>query len=206
MSWFNKGKKRTETMEQLAKELEMSFKAKDEYGLKNLLKDFNIAKRGHSNKIKNILQKKEEEQGFDIRIFDYHYIIQAGSTAVPVSHTVFFVQSKKLELPQFLLKPENFFHKIDNYLGLQQDIDFEQFPEFSDQYLLQGEEEDLVRKEMSDEVLKFFTIEKDWCLEGLNYFLIFYPKKGQIPKEKINLFYEKGIEIYKMLVVPNIKG
>ena len=53
---------------------------------------------------------------------------------------------------------------------------------------------------MTDEVLKYFSVEKNWSLEGVNYYLIFYQKRKLIPPHQIRHFYQKGMEIYKMLI------
>ena len=117
-------------MEQLAFGLDAKFQKRDDYGQRNLLKDFSLFRQGHSRKIYNLITKTDSEK--EMNIFDYHYVIQAGNTPVPVRQTVFFVNSKMLALPQFFMQPETFFHKIGQYLGMQ-DIDFEQFPKFSHQ-------------------------------------------------------------------------
>jgi len=97
------------------------------------------------------------------------------------------------------MKPENMFHRIGNYLGLSQDIDFKAYPEFSDNYLLQGDDEEMVRHVFGDQVLKHFSIEKDWHLEGVNYYLIFYKHKKRLGHRQIARFYNQGMDLYKML-------
>jgi hypothetical protein len=101
-----------------------------------------------------------------------------------------------LALPEMLLKPENFFHKIGAWLGLQQDIDFEEHPEFSDRFLLQGEDEHRIRNIMQDRVRKFFVIEKDWCMESVGFFLIFYKERSLASPDYIKALYKKGMTLY----------
>jgi len=95
------------------------------------------------------------------------------------------------------MEPEYFFHRIANFFGIN-DIDFEEFPEFSKQYLLKSKEEDLLRGKMSNEILHYFTIEKDWCLEGINYYLILYIEEGLFLSQDIPYFYQKGKEIVEL--------
>ena len=134
----------------------------------------------------------------DFRVFDYSYVIGAGNNTRRINQTVFFVHSKELNLPQLLMKPEHFFHRIGEWLGMQ-DIDFEEYPKFSRQYLLQGEDEEWIRASMPDELLRFFTIEKKWTLEGLNYYLIFYRRNRLLPPKQVRQFYHRGLETCKML-------
>ncbi len=197
--FFTKGKRRrAEGMENAARQLGMTYTAKDEYGYKSLLGDFKLFQKGTSKSIVNFLQKKETELDLEIFIFDYHYVISTGNSSVRYKQTVFFVKSSKLGLPQFSLKPEHFFHKIGTYLGMQ-DINFESHPEFSDQYLLKGEDEDLIRAKLDENFRNFFTIEKNWYLEGLGYFMVFYAHNKLLPPAEITNFYSKGREIYKLL-------
>lgn len=199
-NWFNGRKNRAEQLERIAKDLGLSFTPKDEFGLINLLKDFKLFSRGGRKRITNILGEKQDSLEADFRIFDYRYTISTGKSSRTFRQTVFFVQSKKLALPQFYMKPELFFHKIGNYLGIE-DIDFEEFPQFSDQYWLKGKDEAAIRRSMKEEVLHFFTIEKYWNLEGLNYYLVFYSKDKVLHGEQLKMLYDKGKQIVEMFSV-----
>lgn len=196
--FFGKKRKRAEAVAKIANQMQMSYVEKDEYGTKSLLGDFKLFQIGMKKEVRNYLHKKEEAEKLEISIFDYHYVVSTGNSTVPFSQTVFFIQSKTLGLPQFLLKPEHFFHKIGTYLGMQ-DIDFESHPEFSDQYLLKGEDEELIREKIDENFRSFFTIEKNWTLEGVGYFMIFYKKNKILPAEQISEFYTKGRKVYDLL-------
>lgn len=184
--------------EKIAKEFGLSYSYNDEFSLINLLRDFRLLKKGGGGKIMNIIGEKTELYESDFRIFDYQYSIKRGESQVILNQTVFFVQSKNMGLPQFYMEPERFFKKVAKYLKKEDDIDFEAFPQFSDEYWLKGPEEGQIRKAMSEDLLHYFTVEKDWSLEGLNYFLIFYKKGTIIPSTDLMEFYQKGKEIVKM--------
>lgn len=190
---------RTFLLEKAAFDLGLSFTPKDEWGLLRLLLDFQLFSRGHSKRISNILRKEDDWLHMDASVFDYRYTISAGNSHRIFKQSVFFMHSKNLALPQFLMKPEGFFHKIGQWLGLQEDIDFEEFSAFSDQYFLKGQDEAFVRSSMNAETLRFFTIEKNWNLEGVNYFLIFYRKNKLLPPDQIKDFYQKGMKICELL-------
>ena len=121
--WQNYFNKRSNSIAELADELGWDFSKKDEYGLISLMRDFKLFRRGHSRKIKNILGYKDEGMDMDVQVFDYQYTISAGNSHRRISQSVFFVQSKTLELPQFYLRPEDFFQKIAKFFG-RQDINF----------------------------------------------------------------------------------
>ena len=134
----------------------------------------------------------------DVQVFDYQYTISAGNSHRRISQSVFFVQSKTLELPQFYLRPEDFFQKIAKFFG-RQDINFESHPEFSDQYLLQSPDEKRLRKKLNPDLLHFFSVEKKWCLEGLGYYLIFYRNSKRFNRHELRELIDKGHSIFDML-------
>lgn len=176
----------------------MEYSPTDEWGLTSLLKDFNLFRRGSRKRIKHLLHRQGGLHQMDTRIFDYQFTISTGNSAQTFKQTVFFVESKELGLPQFLMKPETFFHRVGAFLGFE-DIDFEEFPDFSENYYLKGEDEDYIRSSLNDEFLKFFSVEKKWYLEGLNYYLIFYRFNKLLTPSRVKELHTKGLELVDML-------
>ncbi len=80
-----------------------------------------------------------------------------------------------------------------------QDIDFEQYPLFSSQYLLRGDDEEYIRASFPEKALQFFTIEKNWTLEGLNYYLVLYRKNHLMLPSQVLDFYRKGMHLHHIL-------
>ncbi len=190
-------RKRTEEMSQVAFNLKFSFKEKDNWNLHTLLEDFKLFRHGGRREITNLMHQSDPLMNSDIYIFDYSYIISTGKSSKRFQQTVFFVHSKSLGLPFFRMRPENFFHKIGSWLGIE-DIDFESHPKFSNQYYLKGEDEDYIRHVMNDDILKFFSVEKKWFLEGINYYMIFYRLDKLLSPSQIRKFYKKGIFLYEI--------
>jgi len=190
---------RAEQIKRIAYDLDLEYQPKDEWGLLNLLEDFKLFRRGRRKRIEHILRRQDAMLDTDARIFDYSYTIHANNSRRTVAQTVFFMHSKKLGLPEFWMKPEHFFHNIGEFLGFTEDIDFEEHPKFSKQYWLKSGDEPYLRASLSDPFLKFFTIEQDWHLEGINYYLIFYKKEQLLTPKQIKDFYKKGMQICEML-------
>ena len=186
-------------LQRIAYELDMTYQPEDEWGLLHLLEDFKLFRKGGRKCIEHILRHPDAMLETDVRIFDYRYTISTGKSSQTYKQTVFFMQSKKLGLPQFLMKPEHFFHNIGEFLGFTEDIDFEEHPKFSKQYWLKSENEGYLRASLPDPFLKFFTIETDWTLEGINYYLLFYRKNHLLAPKQIKDFYQKGMRICEML-------
>lgn len=172
----------------------MAFLDKDEFGTKALLSYFELFKSGRGT-IRNLCQSKSAAMDEEVHIFDYSYVVSTGKTTATFDQTVFFVNSKKLGLPEFNLKPEHLGHKIATFLGWD-DIDFEQYPVFSDKYHLTGEHESFIRSTFDDEVLKFFSKTTGWTVEAANYYLIFYHQNKLVPENTLADFYRLGLGIY----------
>lgn len=190
---------RAEAMKNVAFDLSLDYIDKDTKLLLPLLKGFRLFRYGRRKSIRNILYHQDPMLEFKLYIFDYRYVVGSGNNRRVFNQTVFFIQSKKLGLPEFWMKPENFFHKIGEFLKLSQDIDFVDYPQFSKQYRLKGEDEDYIRASMNDQVLHFFTINKNWSLEGVNYYMAFYKKNRIIAPAMIKDFYKKGVHLAKLL-------
>ena len=110
-----------------------------------------------------------------------------------------FVESKELSLPQFFIRPEEFFDRVSKFLRLTSEIEFEEHPEFCKTYWVEGDEESLVKRMVSEDFAHFFTVEKKWRLEGMNYFMIFYQKGKKLKPEEIENFYKKGLQLFEWM-------
>ena len=191
-----KKKFRGEQMKRIAKDLKMSYKAIDDFGLDTLLMDFQLFQKGRKRVIKNLMRKNDGK--VDIRIFDYIYLRGGGKRRRRREQTVMFIHSNQLGLPEFLMKPESILHKIGVKFGFQ-DINFVDHEKFSNDYLVQGEHEDFVRDLFERKLLRYFTFKGNWSLEGLNYYLIIY-KHGKLMKTKdLRAFYDRGLQIFNIL-------
>ena len=190
-------KARTAALRKVADDLDMEFSEKDEWGMRALLMDFELFQKGHRKRIRNLMSKSKGLLDEQHSIFDYQYTISTGKSSRTFYQTVFFLQSKNLGLPEMLIYPENFFHKIGSFFGMQ-DIDFLEWPEFSKKFLLQGEEH-RIRQIMNEKITKFFLVEKHWCLESLGYYMILYRRNAMVTPKYLKTFYQKGMSLYEHL-------
>lgn len=189
--------RRSESMKGFGRQLEMKFSPKDEYGLQRLLRDFKLFKRGHSRKIHNLLSV--EDARMKKYIFDYTYVIGSGKDRRYRRQTVLFIDSKELGLPRFSMQPEFIWHKLTEWLRITKDIDFESHPEFSEQYLLESKDESLLRYLYDQEVLDYFTVNKNWHVEGINYFLIIYSMNERLHPKLLHSFSNMGEKLFSLL-------
>ncbi len=197
-SHITKQVERTQIMRALAHEMSLEFEEANN-DILPYLEEFSLFKKGKRKEIRNLMKSKDQWMTSDFYVFDYYYQVKNGKNHRKFSTTVFFANSKRLALPEFLLRPENLFHNLIQYMGFQQDIDFEEHPEFSENYLLQGDDEAYIRNSFDETVLKYFTVNQNWTLEGVNYYLVFYKNKQLLPPHKMARFIQKSIDIFQML-------
>ncbi len=190
--------KRSELLAQVAHRLDLDFTEVDQSHLIAMLRDFRLFRRGSSRKIYHVMSRRDVLAGLKIWLFDYHYTVSSGKSSATYRQSVMFVHSTDLGLPGFFMRPEQIIDKIGSWLGIR-DINFEQHPDFSRQYYLKGPDEELIRSTFTEPILHFFTVEKDWFLEGLNYYLILYQERRLQPPEQLEKMYVKGLELYELL-------
>lgn len=188
---------RTQQLASIAYQLKLDFYPEDQWGLIGLLEDFKLFNKGIRKKITNVMRSRDDMLESDLRIFDYTYTISTGKSSRRFRQTVFFMDSRKLGLPDFRMRPEQFIHKIGALIGFE-DIDFEEHPDFSRKYYLKSSDEYYLRASLKEGFFKFFSVETGWFVEGLNYYLIFYRKDTLFPPTKIQNFYRKGMEVFDL--------
>ena len=185
-------KKRTDAMEQAAREMGLTFYPKDDASTFALVSQFHLFSQGHAKKITSVMHG--EVSDMEVRIFDYTYTTGSGKNAQTSRQTVICFRSAKLDLPSFSLRPENLFHKIGALFGYQ-DIDFDTHPVFSRHYLLRGSDEEAIRDAFDEGVLGFYEEHDGFCTEGSGPTLIFYRAAQRAKPESIRAFMEKGFKV-----------
>jgi hypothetical protein len=183
-------KKRTAALEQVAGDLSFTFDPEGSAILQSRLDHFELFSQGRSKKLTNLMGG--ETQDVAISIFDYQYTTGGGKNSTTHKQTVVSIDSASLDLPSFQLRPEHFFHKIGKMFGYQ-DINFEEFPEFSKQYLLRSDQEAAVREIFSAELTSHLAALAKICSEGRGQEFIFYragkrPKPGEIQQLMADAF------------------
>ncbi|MHC4872149.1 MAG: hypothetical protein ACYTFY_09920 [Planctomycetota bacterium] len=185
-------KKRTEAFEELARNMGFEF---DKDGFNPNLDSFELFSQGHSRRQKNVMSGSAND--IDITIMDYSYTTGSGKSQTTHNQTVIVFESDMLNLTSFTLKPEHFLHKIGSAFGYQ-DIDFEANPEFSDNYILRGEDEAAVRELFTNDILSYYAGKKGISTEGSSNKLIYFTA-GKRPKvEEIQAFLEEGFEAFNL--------
>jgi hypothetical protein len=190
-------KQRTEQMQTVADRMGFSFRPEDERSLGSRLRHFHLFSQGRSRKIRNVM--RSEIDGIAATLFDYEYKTGSGKQNHTHRRTVVLLETERLRLPFFTLRPEGLFHRLAGSLGYQ-DIDFEAHPDFSDSYLLRGPDESEIRERFGEEVLCYYERHAGLCTEGDGQQLLFYQGKRREDAARIEDFFEQGLVVLDLFV------
>jgi len=105
---------------------------------------FKLFSSGRSHRVQSVI--RGENGGINIVLADYSYVTGSGKNATTHHQTVCLLQADTLALPHFYLRPEMKFFSFLQTLFSGKDINFDDDPEFSNMFILQGEDEDAIRK------------------------------------------------------------
>ena len=174
--------KRSKNLKETANDLNIPFYPKGDDSLYDYLEYFYLFSMNSKSKITNMLHQEDKET--ELAFFDFTFEIGAGSSGTGSEHvagggvsyateykqSVVYCCSSKLDLPQFVLRPEKNFHQ---FIDLQ-DIDFSSHTKFSNDYLLQGNPEESVRNLFNEQLLDFFESKPGLCVEGGANQMLYY--------------------------------
>jgi hypothetical protein len=171
------------------------FSAEADPALWTAVAPFHLFSQGRSRKIVNVMRTDVDD--VSVSLFDYRFTTGSGRHSHTHRQTVALLESERIRLPRFTLRPEGLFHKLGSFLGYQ-DIDFEAHPQFSDAYLLQGDDEASIREVFADPVLSYYAVRGGLCTEGNGHQVVYYRADRQIPPERIEAFLEEGLGIVRL--------
>jgi len=188
-------KKRSNAFFEFARQRGLSFSKNYEIneGLKST--DFRLLREETSGKAANLISG--DTDGAAVTIFDYTYKAGGGQASTTYSQTVCILKSEKMNLPVFQLYPENMFYRISAVLGAQ-DISFQSHAEFSESYVIRGDDEDSIRNIFTDSVISYFASNKGLCVEGNRQMLMIYRNATLIRSDEIQTFLAEGIKILRL--------
>lgn len=157
---------------------------------------FELFRQGGDRKIRNYLAG--ESGGDRFAVFDYSYVTGSGNMQKTYSQTVLHVHSPRLDLPLFLLRPENLLHRIGKLVG-HHDIDIEGHPAFSGEYLLQGQDESSIRAVFEPDVVAFYEANRGRCTTGAGPDLLLWRSATLASAEEVPALLELGRDLLTRL-------
>ena len=161
---------------------------------------------GQSKSVRHVLKAETEDSTMTV----FHFSVRKGNSSS--SYQILAFEKVGLEVPQFQVRSQVLFEvigalglpadRIKGVLGMQ-DIDFQDHQEFSDAYILQGENEDAIRQFFGPTILDLFVNEKFINEKSLEVAgagnLVAFRKKGSLQPEELQNFVSEAYELLHAL-------
>lgn len=109
--------------------------------------------------------------------------------------SVLLISHLQDHFPDFSLQKEGFFDKF--FGGL--DIDFDDFPVFSNKYLLKGNNEKAIRAFFTEELIRFFEINTDFLVEANGDKILIYRDKGLTHPKDVEREFAYSEELFRLI-------
>ena len=190
-------RRRTANFREMAESLGMAYRDDLRAGLRDKIGSLRLMNRGHSRKVRNVMLA--ETEAAVMTIFDYQYTTGGGNNSNTQRLTVVAMESDALTGPAFELWPEGWWSRVGSKFGMQ-DIDFESNPEFSQSYVLRGEDEPAVREFFSERRLQFFADRPGRKVEQANGVLIVFDSRKSA--DEVSALMQDAVEMLEVLKQP----
>lgn len=183
-------KKRREAWQAIAETLGFSYTESDT-ALPETYSQFKLFQQGRARRADNIL--RGSHGGITALLFDYRYTTGSGKNNNTHVHTLCLVEDENLALPDLLLRKQV---RVFDFLGKLfggQDVNFEDDPEFSKSFILQGIDENAVRKVFSPAIRSAFMQkwqDMGYELMGRGKVLVLLYRTHQIPNHAPDILQE----------------
>lgn len=190
-------KRRTETFEALAAEMGFDFAETDnDFG--GQFPGFKLFQQGHGRQARRVM--RGDAGGITVCIADYRYVTGSGKNRSVHNLTALLLTRTGMGAPHCALRTQHFYDLLGKLVGFQ-DIDFDEDPEFSKAYVLQGEDEAAVRERFGPEVRAHFLELRrknvDLQFEAAGDTLLLYVRRLLSPEE-IQAYLEHGFAILQL--------
>jgi hypothetical protein len=182
---------RTEAFAKVASEMGFEFFPTGQDGFWGDLSNFHLFQQGHSKQFRNLM--RGTASGLEVGIFDYQFTTGHGKHSVRWRQTAIGFRSPDLDLPDFGMRPESFWHRLGQWFGYS-DINFDSHAQFSKQYVLRGSSELHVRELFREPLLDYFTDHAGMNVEGHGDRLLVYWQARQMGPDQVRELMEAGFE------------
>ncbi len=191
-------KKRTEAWQRTAEELNYEFLGKIRPEQLPNIGLFRIFGKGRNRTAKNVI--RGSEGALQVTLCDYSFRTGGGKNSSTHNQTVCLVDDPEMAVPGCFLRPEI---RLFDFLGKVfggQDINFDEDPDFSKAYVLQGDDEGDVRVLFDQELRDFFVRnrKKNWQFEARGNGVCFHNGRTIKPETAAELVAD-ALEIVSLL-------
>ncbi len=190
-------RQRQKKIEETAESLGLSYNKADDPGLRERLGRISLLQTGHSRASSNCLSGDSGE--VRISIFDYTYTTGSGKHKHTRRLTLAALESSRLKIPEFSLRPESIFDRLGGVLGFN-DIDFEDDPEFSSAVYLKGANEGAIRELFNRELRAWFVRNPGFSAEASAGQLVCFLGRNRARPEDYPDLLKKTYEVFGLIV------
>jgi len=145
----------------------------------------------------NVLWKQNE--GEELFIFDCEYVVSTSNHSSMVSKRAIYFKFSGKTLYHFELFPENMVEKLKQFLG-NEDIDFDEFPFFSNNYSLRAKNKETVILNFPRELIEFIGLQKGLSIEGRENCILIYHENSDYSD-----LYKMALSIKGILLRSSVK-
>ena len=188
-------RKRAQKLAAVAHALGLTFRRKPTPDDFLIVSRSHLARLGRAPVMSNVMEAPTLSGGERSTVFDFRYTVGYANNSNTIVQTVIIMHAPALHLPPFILKPESLFEKTVQLFG-GSDIDFAEWPKFSELYTLRGTDEALIRQAFTPMVIQYCEQQpRKICLEGAGDGLLFYRPARRVKPEEVGAFVKDALEI-----------
>ena len=194
-------KKRREAWMREADRLGFQYE-RDSYGVMNTHADFKVFSRGRSRRTPNAIYGQID--GSEVCLADYQYTTGSGKNAKTHSQTLCVIRDSRMFAPHCFVRREvRMFDFLGKVFG-GQDINYDEDPEFSKAFVLQGESEPETRTFFHHEArrhfMQFAKININFEIRGDT--LVFHRGKRVKPEEEAQGLLDETLGLFRLFCRP----
>ncbi len=183
---------RTREFTSLAESLGLEFLGNTNSFLRGL-ESLPLFQQGRGRTASNVLRGGTEEE--QLYVFDYCFTTGSGKHRKTHRQTVACFVSQQLTLPQFEIFPQRWYHWLGQKMLGQQDIRFDEYPEFCQRYVVRGSETG-IRSRFREPLIRHLESERDICVAGQGYHFIFFRRGKRVKPYALKEFMESAYKMY----------
>ncbi len=187
-------------LQNLAQEKDYEFTSRVDWNT-SYLRNFHFFEIRPIERKSNCIQGTFEDLSIDWEIADVTFCEGAAFTAEVFNATVMVLKLNK-EIPEFSMEKEGVFEKIfDRLMAFTgyKDIDFEMYTDFSEKFLLMGNDEQAIRSLFTNEMIQFFENQQIHHLESNGDAILIFDRIKLARTDETIAFMEYGKELAKLL-------
>ena len=177
---FMRRKQRREALAAYAQMKAFSFSVKDVLGLQQRMELFALMRRGRGKDLRHVLVG--DHGGRQLILFEY--VFKTGGGKNTHTHTHFCCTWQvPISVSHLVVRPEGFFDRIGDWFT-GRDIDFPGNLEFSNRFVVSGDDEAEVRSVVTAQVMDYMLGSDFQCLEVAGDLALLYGRSGNLTVER----------------------